>query len=71
VLGLAALFRGHAAVAGGGAGAGDGRATAQGFLGVGRQRTEAHAGDGHRDLQVDRLLGEAVAEITSVPHFSR
>ncbi|MNF95287.1 hypothetical protein D3C84_780320 [compost metagenome] len=35
VLRLAALFRGHAAVTGGGAGAGDGRATAQGFLGIG------------------------------------
>ncbi|MNP06191.1 hypothetical protein D3C76_981640 [compost metagenome] len=62
VLRLPALLRGHAAVTGGGAGTGDGRATAQGFLGIGRQRTETHAGDGHRNLQVDRLLGEAVAE---------
>ena len=62
MLRLAAFFRGHAAVTRGGAGARDGRATAQGFLGIGRQSTEAHAGDGHRNLQVNRLLGEPVAE---------
>ncbi len=32
------------------------------FLGLGRQRAETHAGDGDRDLEVDRLLGEAGAE---------
>ncbi|MNC47926.1 hypothetical protein D3C75_970130 [compost metagenome] len=36
VLRLPALLRGHAAVTGGGAGTGDGRAAAQGFLGIGR-----------------------------------
>ena len=59
---MAALLRRHAAVAGGGRGAGERRAAAERFLGLGRQRAEAHAGDGDRDLQLDRLLGEARAE---------
>ncbi len=62
MLRLATLFRGHAAVAGGGAGPRDGRATAQCFLGVGRQRAEAHAGNGYRDFQIQRLLGKTIAE---------
>ena len=60
--GLAALFRRHAAVTGGGRGAGQRGAASEGFLGTARQRAEAHAGDGDRDLQFDRLLGEARAE---------
>ena len=59
---LAALFRRHAAVAGGRRRAGDRRAAAERFLGLAGQRAEAHAGDGDRDLQLDRLLGEARAE---------
>jgi hypothetical protein len=61
-LGMAALFLGHAAVAGGGRGAGHRGATAQRLLGRAGQRAEAHAGDGDRNLQMDRLLGEARAE---------
>ena len=38
------------------------RAAAQRFLGLRRERAEAHAGDGDRDLELDRLLGEARAE---------
>ena len=60
--GVMALLFGHAAVAGGGRGAGLGRAAPQGLLGLGRERTEAHAGDGDGNLDVDRLLGEAGAE---------
>ncbi len=57
-----ALLLGHAAVAGGGAGAHGGRGAADGLLGVGAKRAEAHAGDGDRDLELDRLLGEARAQ---------
>jgi len=56
------FFRRHAAVAGGGRGADFRRRASQGFLDVGRERAEAHAGDGDRDLEFDRLLGEAGAE---------
>ncbi len=49
-LGMAALLIGHAAVAGGGRGAGKRRATAERFLGVTRERPETHAGNGDRRL---------------------
>ena len=62
LLRLAALFRRHAAVAGGGRGAGHRRAAAQRFLGLRRERAEAHAGDGDRNLEFDRRLGEARAQ---------
>ncbi len=52
------LFRGHAAIAGRRARAELGRGAAQRFLHVGRQRTEAHAGDGDRDIELDRLRRE-------------
>jgi len=56
---VAALLRRHAAVAGGRAGPHCGRSPPERFLGLGGQRAEAHAGNGHGNLQVDRLLGEA------------
>lgn len=62
VLGLAAFFRRHATVARGGTGACNSGAAPQGFFRIGRQCTEAHAGDCHRNFQVDRLLGEPVTE---------
>ena len=52
----------HAAVAGGGRRAHCGGGAAERFLHVGRQRAEAHAGDGDRDVELDRLCGEARAE---------
>ena len=61
-LGVAALLRRHAAVARGGGGARQRRAAPERLLGVGRERAEAHAGDGDRRLQVDRLAGEARAQ---------
>src|SRR5680860_772007 len=61
------LLLGHAAVAGGGGSADLRSAAAQGLLGLGGKRTEAHAGDGDRDFDVDRLIGEAGAE----PHIGR
>ena len=62
ILGLAALFRGHAAIARRRRGAGHRGAAAERFLGLGRERTEAHAGDGDRDLEFDGLLGKARAQ---------
>jgi hypothetical protein len=56
---MAALLRRHAAVAGGGACPHRGCSSPERFLGLGGQRAEAHAGDGHGNLQVDRLPGEA------------
>jgi hypothetical protein len=61
-LGMPALFLGHAAVAGGGRGAGLGGATAQGLFRRAGQRAKAHARDGDGDVQVDRLLGETGAQ---------
>src|SRR5262249_42291878 len=52
----------HATVAGGGRGAHRRRGPADRLLGIGRQRPEAHAGDGDWDGQLDRLLGVAGAE---------
>ena len=60
--GMAALFLGHATVAGGGRGAGFRSPATQGFLGRAGQRTEAHPSDRHRNVQVDRLLGEPGAK---------
>ena len=59
---MLALLRRHAAVAGRGRGADRAGAAPERFLGLRRQRAEAHAGDGDRDLQRDRLLGEARAD---------
>src|SRR5438045_9023446 len=56
------LLRGHAAVASGRRGAHGARAAAERFLGLSRERAEAHAGDRHRDLQRDRLFGKARAD---------
>ena len=56
------LFRGHAAIAGGRGGADPACAAAQRFLGGSGQRTEAHPGNGDRNLQRDRLLGETCAQ---------
>ena len=58
-LGGFALFRRHAAIARSGAGARRRRAQTEGLLGMGAERAEAHAGDGDRDFQFDRLLGVA------------
>jgi hypothetical protein len=56
------LLLGHAAVAGRGGGAHDGSTAAERlFRGAGK-RAEAHAGDCDRDPEVQRLLGEAIAE---------
>jgi len=56
------LFLGHAAVAGGGAGAHGGGGAADGFLGVSAQGAEAHAGDGDGNLQLDGFFREAGAQ---------
>ena len=58
--GLALLGR-HAAVAGGGRGAGDGGASPERLLRRPRQRAEAHPGDGDRDVEMYRLLRETRA----------
>ena len=59
---MAALLGGHAAVAGGGTGAHFGCAPAQGFLGLGGQRTKTHAGDGDGGFDGERVLGVAGAQ---------
>ena len=59
---MLALGRQHAAVAGGGRAAGRARALGEGDLGVVGQGAVAHAGDHDRDVELDRLLGEARAE---------
>ena len=56
------LLLGHAAIAGGGGRAHDRGAAAERLLGRARQRAEAHAGDGDRDPEMDRLLGKTRAE---------
>jgi hypothetical protein len=60
-LGMAALLRRHAAIAGRRRGSGKRCAAPQRLLGFGRQRAEAHAGNGDRDLELDRSLREAGA----------
>ena len=60
---VATLLFGHAAVAGCGGGSGERGAAAERFLGRRRKRAEAHAGDGDRNLQFDRLPREARAEL--------
>ncbi len=70
-VGVTALLLGHAAVAGGGGSPGLAGAAPQGFLGLSRERAEAHAGDGDGNLDMERFLGEAGAEHTSVSHRSR
>ena len=60
-LGMAALLRRHAAIAGRRRGPGERCAAPQRLLGFGRQRAEAHAGNGDRDLELDRSLREAGA----------
>ena len=61
-LGMPALLLRHAAVAGGGRGAGERRAAAERLLRLRRERAKAHAGDGDRDFELDRLLRVARAE---------
>ena len=56
--GVVALLGQHPAVAGGGGGADGARAAAERLLGRRRQRSEAHAGDRDRDVQLDRPLRE-------------
>jgi hypothetical protein len=62
VLGLAALLRRHAAVAGGCGCSHLGRAAPERLFGVDGQGAEAHAGDGYRGLQVQRPARVAVTE---------
>ena len=62
IIRAAQIDHGHAAVAGGGRGAGFRSPATQGFLGRAGQRTEAHPSDRHRNVQVDRLLGEPGAK---------
>ena len=59
---LAALLGRHAAIARRGRGAGRRRPAPERLLGIGRQRAEAHARDGDRDLEMERLLGETRAQ---------
>ena len=61
-LGGTALLDGHAAVAGGGRRADGGGGTSQRLLHVGRQRPEAHAGDGDRRRQGQRALRPPCAQ---------
>ena len=61
-VGVAALLRRHAAVAGRRRGADLARAAPERLLGGRRERAEAHAGDRDRDLQLERLLGVARAQ---------
>ena len=60
---MPALLLRHAAVAGGGGGAGERRAAPKRFFRLARQRAEAHAGDGDRNFQLERLFGKAGAEL--------
>ena len=62
VLALAAFLGGHAAVAGGGRRADRTGAATQCLLRGPRQRTERHAGDGYRNVEVQRLFGVPGAE---------
>ena len=57
-----ALGRDHPALSRAGGGAGHRGALGQRHLRLERQRAEAHAGDVDRDVELDRLLGEARAE---------
>ena len=57
-----ALGRDHPALSRAGRGAGHRGALGERHLGLDRQRAEAHAGDVDRDVELDRLLGEARAE---------
>ena len=68
---MAALLLRHAAVAGRRRGAGRGGAAAERLLGLRGERAEAHAGDGDRNFQFDRLLREARAEHDVGAQFSR
>ena len=61
-LGRGALLVGHAAIAGGRAGAHGGGGAAERLLGMRPERAEAHAGDGDRDRELDRLRGKAGAD---------
>ena len=60
--GMVPLFRGHAAVAGRGRGADGAGTAAKRFFGLRRQRAEAHARNGDRNFQLDRILSEAGAD---------
>ena len=57
-----ALGRDHPALSRAGGGAGHRGALGQRHLGLDRERAEAHAGDVDRDVELDRLLGEARAQ---------
>ena len=57
LLGIAALVRDHAALAGACGGAGHGGAAGKRGLGLIRERAEAHAGDIDRDVEHQRALG--------------
>ena len=61
-LGMPALLLRHAAVTGRRRRTRHRGATSERLLGLPRQRTETHAGNRDRDLQLDRLLGKARAE---------
>ena len=60
--GVLALLLRHAPVARGGGRARGRCAPAEGLLGLGRQRAEAHPGDGDGDLEAHRALGPALAD---------
>ena len=62
VFALSAFLRRHPAVAGGGGRADLAGAPAQCLLGRAGQRAERHAGDGDRDIKVQRVFGVAVTE---------
>src|SRR5690606_15484084 len=62
LLGMPALLLGHAAVAGGGRGTRNRRATPQRLRGGAATRSEAQPGEGDRSIEVDGLLGMAGAE---------
>src|SRR5258708_2751887 len=66
-----ALLVGHAPVAGGRGGPHGGGRPAESLLGVGRERSEAHPGDGDGDRQLDWLAGEPGPDhgsgVTSLP----
>ena len=62
LVGMAALFRRHAAIAGGGGGARGSCTAPQGFFRWTGQRPKGHARDGDRDIQLDRVFGVQAAD---------
>ena len=57
-LAMAAFFRRHAAIAGGGGSAHRRCTPAQSFFGLAGKCAKTHAGDRHRNFQMNRLAGE-------------